>query len=168
MHGEDVAFVGLQRTSKRITVSVCDAGVGFLKSLRRTYPDLPFIAQMNHADALLFGCLAQKREHGLRLAINEVLKYDNEKSIFNTSNEGWVVISSFDTEIRWQKMNWGRAIKRFDQFDVNKSKISAEDFLGSPKKRFVDGKDFEDGYWRRSEEFLIGTRITFEIPVEHE
>ena len=160
MHAQDYAFVALQRTSKGVTVSVCDAGIGFPKSLYKTYP-LEHFKNISHVQALFIGSLIQKDIHGLRLAISEVLGY--EENDLDKINIGWVNISSFDTEIRWQKKSWEKALYYIDKIDLNKNLPDINTVLGEPLTGYVERDRIEDGYWRQYQNFLIGTRITFEI-----
>ncbi len=162
MHGEETAFVGIQRTSKRITVSVCDAGIGFPKSLSRTFAEFSN-KQLSHIEALIVGSLVQKKEHGLRLAINEVLNFD-ESSLFNDQNDGWAIISSYNAELRWQKSNWKKAVKAFSTYQIG-APIDVSAILGEPLKQYTDISRIYEGYWKSYPDFLVGTRITFEIPI---
>ena len=164
IHGEDVAFVGLQRTSKRITITVCDSGVGFKKSLNK-YLNKDISHSISHSQALLIGSMMQQEEHGLRLAISQVLNYSEEYPLNDLfQNEGWVIMSSFDTEIRWQKANWSLAKEAFDSVDLHTLVPSMEYFLGEKK---VNYNTYESlgGHWKIFSNFLIGSRITFEIPL---
>ncbi len=160
MHAQDYAFVALQRTSKGITVSVCDAGIGFPKSLYSTYPFEHF-KNISHPQALFIGSLIQKDIHGLRLAINEVLGY--EENDFSKRNIGWVNISSFDTEIRWQKNNWGKALSYIDKLNLKKELPDIKAAIGDSLSGYVERDRIERGYWKQFQNFLVGTRITFEI-----
>lgn len=163
MHAEDVAFIGLQRTQKRITVAVCDSGIGFLKSLSRTYNNVEYIKSLTHIQAIVIGCLIQKSMHGLRLAISEVLNYDENLLM---SAKGWVIVSSYDSEIRWELQNWQKAVKYFDQVNALKNKPNFDEILGLPAEGFLNKEKVKEGYWRRYENFLVGSRITFEIQVD--
>lgn len=160
MHGQEFAFVALQRTSKSITISVSDSGIGFKRSLFQTFNN-PHFKEITDAQAIFIGSLIQKDIHGLRLAIEEVLNYDNES--IDDTNEGWVTISSYDAEIRWQKKNWRKAITYFDQLDLKNQAPSLTKVFGAPLEKIVDRQTLEEGYYRIYNHFLIGTRISFEI-----
>jgi hypothetical protein len=163
VHGQDIAIVGLQRSSKRITVSVSDGGIGFKKSILKTFGQ-QFVG-INHAQALLIGSLIQKREHGLRLAIEEVLNFEN---VFTPQdlwvNDGWVILSSFDCELRWQKPNWAHAKQKFDSLEAFNNFPTSEEFLGNSAQK-LDSQNIVEGYWKLHSAALVGTRITFEIPL---
>lgn len=161
MHAEDFAFVGLQRSNKRITVSVCDSGIGFRKSLCRSYNEIEYFKELQNIEAIVIASLIQKNIHGLRLAINEIL---NPRK-FNAAL-GWIIISSFDSEIRWQKNNWERAIAVFDSEDIRKYRPNFLKMIGEPLKDFRENK-FIEGYWKNYENSLVGTRITFEIQLNN-
>jgi hypothetical protein len=163
IHAESVAFVGIARSHKRISISVCDTGIGFIKSLARTYPKIISSSNITHAGGIILGSLIQKKEHGLRLAINEVLGYEDFVSDFDNENEGWVVVSSYDCEVRWQKRNWGIAKQKFDALEGFENFPNENYFLGEPMKEFVEREKILEGYWKRYSNFLMGTRITFEI-----
>lgn len=161
IHGQDIAIVGLQRSSKRITISVSDGGIGFKKSIIKTFGNK--YKNINHSQSLMIGSLIQKKEHGLRLAIEEVLNFNN---IYNTqdllANEGWVNMSTYDSEIRWQKLNWAKAKEKFDKLNENEELKPTEEYLGDSKQR-IEFIDTTYGYWKQHPYSLIGTRITFEI-----
>lgn len=158
-HAEDIAFVCIQRSSKRITISVCDSGLGFPKSLKKVFKFNNQLKTIEHEDGIFMGSLIQKNEHGLRLAINEVLNYQNNAN----ENNGWVIISSYNSEIRWQKDNWHKALKYFDKINLDKEIPSIKIALGNEQKDFLEPQELEKGYWKKFDGFIVGTRITFEI-----
>jgi hypothetical protein len=160
MHAEETAFIALQRTKKSITIAVCDAGIGFRRSLHQTFKTDNFQA-LTDGEALFIGSLIQKDAHGLRLAISEVLNYDSLD--IAQLNEGWVTLSSFGAEIRWQKKTWGRALEYFETIDLKTSKPDLNKIFGKPITTLVDREKIETGYHRIYNHFLVGTRISFEI-----
>lgn len=162
MHAEEIAFVGLMRTKRKIVVSICDAGIGFPKALSRAYKSESF-NNLTHAQGIFIGSLVQRREHGLRLAISELLN-DREVTFNNTKEDfGWVVISSYNTEIRWEKELWNKALAEFDDIKLEEFIPPLESILGNKMESYVDKEDIAKGYWKVYEHFLIGTRISFEI-----
>ncbi|WP_316799683.1 hypothetical protein [Pedobacter frigidisoli] len=163
VHGQDIAVVGLQRSSRLITVSVSDGGIGVRKSIMKTFGEE--VNGIDNAQGLVISALMQKKEHGLRLAIEEVLNYEDNLSFVDMNfNEGWVNMSSFDAEIRWQKSNWSRAKSKFDYLDDLSQLPEAKDFLSDASQK-VDKTELDKGYWRKHNNILVGTRITFEIPL---
>lgn len=147
IHGESIAFVGLQRTSKRITVAVSDYGVGFPKSLNRTFfKESP--NKMSHMEGIVIGTLIQQKAHGLRLAISETLSCPIGE---NTGKTPWVVISSYDSGIRFEQENWSKIIE-------NSQILENPSVLKKLSKELPGFTSFSDS--------LIGTRIAFEIPLK--
>lgn len=163
VHGQDLAVVGLQRSSRRITVCVSDSGIGFRKSISKTFGEN--FANISHSQALLIGSLMQKSEHGLRLAIEEVLNFDSVMLPRDLLvNEGWVILSSYDAELRWQKFNWANAKQQFDSFSLNGAFPATENFLGESVVK-IEQDSSSLGYWKNHQNTLVGTRVTFEIPL---
>lgn len=148
MHGRESAFIGAQRSSERITVSVCDCGVGFINSLRKLNNNLD--SSISHIQGILIGSIINKKDYGLLEAIQSVINYG-----------GWVIISSFDCEICFRQSLWSK-VKGLSIDEIINSKI--EDILGVQVKK-ITIEDKEKGYWRQLYKSLRGTRITFEIPV---
>lgn len=166
IHGLSSCFIGIQRTKPRITVCVCDTGIGFAKSLNK-FNYLGAQLPLSNIQSLIVGSLIQKKEHGLRLAISEVLNYTDVLS--DDNNHGWVIISSYNSEIRWQKKNWHRAKSFYDSKSRDQSMYvpNVDELLG-PEKKFVRfGDDVFDGYWNNSNTALLGTRIAFEILIKN-
>lgn len=148
LHGKEFAFVGLQRTSQRITVSICDSGIGFRKSVENNYP--MFKELKNDSEGILIGSLINKREIGLFEAIQEI-----------TKRGGWIEINSGKGEICWRNRNW---ILAKDYGIEEKGLDKVKDAIGEK----ITQKTFEakqNGYWRDLTKDLRGTRINFEIPL---
>ncbi len=151
LHGRDIAFVGVQRSSKRITTTICDSGSGFPKSMRQNHSWLKDRKLLRHVDALLIASLLSKNKIGLYRAIDDVIL-----------TGGYVIISSFDCEIRWQHSIWEIAKLALETNGL--SKIKLED-IGSPIEGFVETGRIQQGYYKTYPTFLVGSRITFEIPL---
>lgn len=160
MHGQEFAFVALQRSSKGITIAVCDSGIGFKRSLMQTF-SYPQLHDLKDEEAILIGSLIQKEIHGLRLAISEVLRYRAEDIALK--NEGWVTISSYGAEIRWQKRAWHDALNHFEKLDLNQQKPRISEIFDPIYHGQIDEEALENGYCRTYNHFLVGTRISFEI-----
>lgn len=166
VHGKSLVFVGLQRTSKRITVAVCDSGMGFPKSLKNNFNKIDNTSLLSHPIALLLGCIIQTKEHGIRLALNEVLDMKSilYKDIF--SNDGWMIASSFNTEIRWQKYNWKRVLENIDDNYIVESANNIDVLLGEPVDFYINNDDRKTGYWQHFDYPIKGSRFVFEIPLK--
>ena len=149
LHGNDVAFVGVQRSKKGITTAICDSGIGFPKSLLSNSKFNPSFANLNHYQALVIASLQSKNKIGLFRAIDDIIE-----------SQGYVIMSSFNTEIRWEYELWNQA-----KLIENKSVIlQNEAVLGNPLSGYGDLNRVQRGYYKYFENSLVGTRITFEIP----
>ncbi len=148
LHGKDVAFVGVQRSSTRITTTICDAGRGFQRSLKDTH-QIGHDKAMGHAQALLVASLLSKNKIGLFRAIDDVIKTD-----------GHVILSSYDSEIRWERKLWETAKLKFEGLIPSKIVI---DQLGKPLDGYTSPEVVRKGYYKTYKSILIGSRITFEI-----
>ncbi|MDQ3099862.1 MAG: hypothetical protein M3R08_00625 [Bacteroidota bacterium] len=154
LHGRDLAFVGIQRSSRGVTVSVCDSGRGFLKSMRDNYLNqMPQSNEATHANAIAIASLMKREEIGLYRAISDVL-----------GNYGWVVMSSFDCEIRWEPEFWLKVASRFDENRPFDHLVGLK-LLGQPQDSRYGVKESYRGYYKQFKDSLVGTRVTFEIPV---
>lgn len=149
LHGNSVAFVGVQRTAKRITTCVCDSGMGFVRSLKRSHPEVD--RKFDHGDALLFSSVLSKNKIGLYRAIDDVVK-----------SGGYVIMSSFDAEIRWEDKIWKLAKYKLEEKGLKGMRLTD---LGEAIDGYVDQKIVYDGYYKQHSSFLIGSRITFELPL---
>ncbi len=163
IHAQDYAFLGIQRTSNRISVSVCDSGIGFKRSLAISYPEIDIFQTATNIQALVIASFIQEHEHGLRLAISEILKYD--ESLDFSTNDGWVVMSSYNSEVRWQKQNWDSALQFYENHKVRSTLPDIQQILGKETRYRMDYDEVVKGYWKNYKERLVGTRITFEIPL---
>ncbi len=152
LHGQEIAFVGLQKSPKGVTICVCDGGVGFLHSMMNN----PFreIKKGLHTnlDALVNASLINEHKIGLRRAIEDIILSD-----------GYIIFSSVDCEIRWQEPNWSFAKEKYELIRNNLEFQTANQILGEEISN-IDYENFGNGYHRNFKSKLKGTRITFEIP----
>lgn len=155
LHGDAVPFVGLQRSTRGITVSVADSGRGFLRSMQER-TRLPETTMPDAMHALVFGSFVNRDEMGLRRAIQIILKCG-----------GWITMSSGDGEVVWRRSNWSAIddIVRDDELtpELGRKVVSA---LGPPLRGRVDPDAVDYGYHRQWSTPLRGTRIAFEISFE--
>lgn len=153
IHGRSTAFVGVQRTRKGITTCVCDSGIGFLNSLKKYKPELIEFLDNSNLKSILYSSFHSKNKIGLYRAISDVLK-----------SNGYINISSFDSEILWKPEIWTFIDKYQTLEEILKLDILKSDF-------FTDGYSDMDklnkGYFKKYDHFLMGSRITFEIPFSH-
>ena len=151
LHGEDVAFVGLQKSPRGVTVCICDGGVGFLKAMKKNQTWSAQTGLNTNIDALVNASLMNKHEIGLRRAIEDIIVSD-----------GYIIMSSVDCELCWTKNNWYKAKELFDSNNYKSVLQSAKQILG--EEQHNTNENFSDGYYRNFGSKLKGTRIIFEIP----
>jgi len=154
IHGRSIAFVGVQRTRKGITTCICDSGIGFLNSLKKYKPELIEPLDNSNLKAILYSSFHSKNKIGLYRAICDVIK-----------SEGFINISSFDSEILWKPEIWNyidkyKSLEEILKLDIYKSNFYINDY--------VDLETLNKGYFKKYNHFLMGSRITFEIPFSHE
>ncbi|MDP2237858.1 MAG: hypothetical protein Q8J88_15615 [Bacteroidales bacterium] len=167
VHGKSIVFVGLQRTSKRVTVAISDSGIGFPKSLQNNFPELKNKDLLDHTQGLLLGCIIQTNEHGIRLALNDILNLESILYKDILSNDGWLVVSSYDTEIRWQKSNWLQVLSTVDNNNIFESVIHPNELIGEPIEYKIQLEDKKTGYWQKFDNYIRGSRFVFEIPIHN-
>lgn len=152
--GRSPAFVGLQRSTSRITVCVCDSGIGFFNAIQ-TRKNLSGFTPTSHFEALVLGCVINKEDFGLRRAIDLV-----------TQVGGTVTISTYSAQITWRAIlwrNWVDVVRGIDGSwgDVTKA---IHDFRKLCDV-LADEGDSRVGYIKEWDLPLRGTRVTFEIPL---
>lgn len=154
IHGRSIAFVGVQRTKRGISTCVCDSGIGFLNSLKQYKPEIIDELDNSSLKSILYSSFHSKHKIGLFRAICDVLK-----------SGGYINISSYDSEIHWKPEVW-----EYIEAIGSLEKILKIDILKSPY--FIDGfVEFDvlnRGYFKKYDHFLIGSRITFEIPFQYD
>ena len=150
LHGNSMAFLGIQRTSKRITVAVCDAGIGFVNSLQKQNRQWSQLKELNHVDAIFIGSLENMREMGLRRAIDMTVNVG-----------GHVLVLSNDAEVRWDGELWERAKNSLHPERYVAPNI--REIFGEPASSTVNIDTKLNGYYRLWRTGLRGTRISFEI-----
>jgi len=154
IHGRSIAFVGVQRTRKGITTCICDSGIGFLNSLKKYKPELIDYLDNSNLKSILYSSFHSKNKIGLYRAISDVIK-----------SEGYINISSFDSEILWKSKNWEYVDNNQTLEDVLKLRLEKSDYYING---FVDIEKLDNGYFKKYDHFLMGSRITFEIPFSHD
>ena len=95
-----------------------------------------------------------KNKIGLYRAISDVIK-----------SEGSINISSFDSEILWRPKIWEYIDNHQSLDDILKLDINKNEFYING---FVDVETLNNGYFKKYDHFLMGSRITFEIPFSHD
>lgn len=153
LHGRDTAFVGFQKSPRGITVCVCDSGLGFLTSMRNNQSWVRDVKMSRDIDALTNASLMTKDEIGLRKAIDSII-----------DSNGYIVLSSVDCELRWERNNWYKANDIFDFENFRTNLQTAKEILGNEIEYNSDPSEYKKGYYRNFSSKLKGSRITFEIP----
>lgn len=165
VHSEDIAFVAFQSSRTGVTIAVCDSGIGFPRSLKKSYPHLTNNKLLSHQEAVLLGCIIKQKSMGLRYVIDDILNIKTIKYEDINKNYGWINISSYNAEFRWQRELWEKAKDGVNQHDNDSFELKVKNILG-PSKVFLDPEDYIKGYWKIHDHRLIGTRISFEIKKE--
>lgn len=152
--GRAAAFLGVQRSSRGITVCVCDSGEGFLNSLRKKQRlnSLP----STHLGSLAIGCVVNDQDFGLRRAIDMVTRY-----------QGRVEISSYSAEIVWKYELWKYWVNVATDpspKDMTLEERFARMWDGFQKSAGASGRQV--GYCRDWATPLRGSRVTFEMPIQ--
>lgn len=154
IHGRSIAFVGVQRTKRGITTCVSDSGIGFFNSLKKYKPNLLQYLDNSNLKSILYSSFHSKNKIGLYRAINDVLE-----------SGGYINISSFDSEILWKPEIWD-FIESYETLDdILKIDISKTNFFVNS---YVDLEKLERGYFKKYDHFLMGSRLTFEIPFKND
>jgi len=155
--GRSNAFLGLQRTSRGITVCVCDSGEGFLGSLRKKQKRKSWPNLSNHLQSLALGCVVNDEDFGLRRAIDMVTRF-----------EGRVEISSYTGEIVWRRELWNYWLTVAT--DPSRSHLSFEEKFSQMWEKFStqigSQNKHQSGYCRVWTTPLRGSRVTFEMPIQ--
>lgn len=154
--GKANAVVGLQRTSRGITVCVSDSGEGFFNSLlKKTKPKYAHVPK-SHLEAVALGCINNYEDFGLRRAIDMVVRFG-----------GKVEVSSYAAEIAWQRILWDFWTERVVH-DPHDPSIFLQHFEESCGRFLIDKLSLEArqvGYFRSWHTPMRGTRISFEMPI---
>lgn len=147
--GESTAFLGLQRTSKNIFISVSDIGRGFRQSLTQKNLFKDFDFELNDVNSIALGSVINAQDFGLKRAISTVVNMGGTISI--TSNYG---------EIKWGHGLWNFFISNVEQYGIEQAVNSLPSPIGKPE---ISEKS--NGYTRKWGSSIRGTRIEFYIPV---
>lgn len=158
IHGKSPAFIGLQRTSARISIAVSDSGQGFRRSLQEQYQqstsseDGTVPCPDSDIKALLLGSLVNQQGYGVRRSINMVI-----------GAGGWVEMSSGDGQIVWRAAMWDAAVCAVGD-DLARTRDVAN-VLGPAIARRDPHRRRDQGSYEQLPYGLRGTRVNFEIPI---
>ncbi len=155
--GRANAFLGLQRTSRGITVCVCDSGEGFLNSLRKKRKERLIVHPSDHLESLALGSVMNDKDFGLRRAIDMVTRFG-----------GRVEISSYSGEIVWKSELWRYWLEVATSPPVTSHTLEEkfsrmwEEF--SAQTNASTRRQY--GHCRNWPTPLRGSRVTFELPIQ--
>ena len=150
-HGKDYPFIGVQRSTRGITVCVSDGGIGLLNGLKK-HDWASDIGLNKHMDAIINSALMKDYEVGLYKAIDLVV-----------NRGGYVILSSGNAEIKFTQSTWDVAQNRFNRKNFKSELQTAESILGPISYGYISPENWENGYHKEYEYNLIGTRVTFEL-----
>lgn len=151
--GEAAAFLGIQRSSKRITISISDIGIGFKNSLISKGLHLNLLNNdKSDINSVALCCVINENDFGLKRAISTVIKL-----------EGHISISSSKGEILWCERLWNDFVECYEA----KGAESAILTLPAPIYK-ADNSDRKSGYVRKWSDSIRGTRISFMIPINQQ
>jgi len=153
--GDSTSFVGLQRTTSRIYISVSDIGKGFKYSLSNK----GILKKLNSSVdiesdlvSIIIGCVINENDFGLKRAISTVIELG-----------GNITLSSSKGEVHFGANMWERFIFDIQNCDME---IAINNMISD---FFINGKlaieDREAGYLRSFTSSIRGTRISFTIPL---
>jgi len=151
--GQSAAFLGIQRSNRRITISISDIGVGLKSSL---ISKNLYINSLNNEQsdiiAIALCSVINENDFGLKRAISTVINLGGSISI--ASNSG---------EILWCNSLWSEVVNCFDG-------NNAESLISQLPKSIYKAMpiDREKGYVRKWSNSIRGTRISFSIPINLE
>lgn len=148
--GQSAAFLGLQRSGKRITISISDIGIGLKSSLISKQAHLNLLNNSNSDITSIALCsVTNENGFGLKRAVSTVIKLGGSISI--ASNSG---------EIFWRESIWNDFVKCFDANGAENAILK----LPTPIYK-AEHCDRENGYIRKWDDSIRGTRVSFSIPI---
>ena len=148
--GRATAFVGLQRTSNKIFISVSDVGLGLKRSYslkNKLTPDLTDIQSIAACSAI------NLNDFGLKRAIMTVIELSGTVSII--SNGG---------EVHWGQKNWNIFLNQIINIGFENAVMEFKADKEQKEKTNLD--HYQNGYSVSLDSKIRGTRISFSIPVE--
>lgn len=152
LHGEDTTFIGMQRTSYGITISICDSGNGLIRSLKKWYSFLSR-ESISYVQAIVISSFINKNRAGLFLGIEEVIKLN-----------GWVTISSNRCEVRWEESLWENAKANIANINLIEGLPNLQ-FMQNFQVTGIIPKEFlQYGYYKYYPYDIPGVKISFHIP----
>lgn len=151
--GQSAAFLGIQRSGKRITISISDIGIGLESSLVSKGVYLNLLDNDNSDITSIALCsVINENSFGLKRAVSTVIHLGGSISI--ASNSG---------EILWRESLWKEFVECFDAKGAENALL----ILPKPIHK-AEYSDKEKGYIRKWNNSIRGTRVSFSIPINQD
>jgi len=147
--GRASAFLGLQRSRKRITISASDIGIGIYSSLKGKGSNNVECDFDEDIKGVLLSSIINPNDFGLKSAIQTVVDFG-----------GSISIASGKGEVFWAKPMWETFLAAYESKGVESAFSSLP---GVVFKANMEQRDF--GYIRHWKYSIRGTRITFSLPI---
>lgn len=148
--GESAAFLGIQRSGKRITISISDIGVGLKNSLISKGLHSNLLKNDNSdINSVALCCVINENDFGLKRAVSTVIRLG-----------GHISISSSSGEILWRERLWNDFVECYENKGAERAilKLPAQIYK-------AEISDRKNGYVRKWSDSIRGTRVSFMIPV---
>lgn len=161
VHGKSPAFIGLQSSPSRVSLSVSDSGVGFLASVKGKLNTERHPAVFSDVDALATACFMNRHEVGLLRAVDLTL-----------SHNGRVRLSSNFGEISWSQERWRLAKSQLgiSSTELYFDKINATSYAGLEAQEFLPEADHDEypdsAFYRTWPNLIRGARVEISIPTK--
>lgn len=107
IHGRANPFFSIQKSSKRINITVCDTGVGLKESYKKLHRKT-----ISEDDSILYACKHRIDDsYGLYDVIMSVLGMDKSSFILSDAHHGFVTISADSRILKLTRNNFQNLIK---------------------------------------------------------
>lgn len=120
IHGRVNPFFAIQRTKKKITVTISDDGIGLVQSYKKLHG-----MKINGRDAVLAACKHRKvGSYGLYDVIHSVLGFNRSSFVMSDSHHGFVTISDGPYILLITRNNFANLIENPERLKDKMSKSS--------------------------------------------
>lgn len=154
LHARCNSFIGIQRTSKRVTVTVNDNGPGFASTLKHSTPWVEKMDVITETEATIIASTLNPEINSLCQVIDTILDHPGES---------WINIHCNHSEVKWTKRNWSELRKKIDYKSLGNVKPPFMEWMGDPLTTYATRQDHIDGFYSKHDHYLKGVRIAFEV-----
>ncbi|RLD36496.1 MAG: hypothetical protein DRI74_08965 [Bacteroidetes bacterium] len=167
IHGKSSTFVGLQRSPRRISISICDSGLGFENTLPFSHPWINNLKLSGNSQYIGYACFIKESGFGIKQAIEKILNIHGRIHISSNTNE-LVLKPRF-----WSNIKERFAKNKANNFKQDSLRIISNEFPSVPSQYRTTGycRYFKSLYSQPNEPEkrinVEGTRISFEIPINY-